>query len=229
MVARYNPRDPDALVLAAKGGHNGEMHNQNDVGNVIVHLSGESVIPDIGRGRYTRAYFGPERYQYLVNSSLGHSVPVPNGQAQLPGREHGAVLLDHRTDEALDLLSIEMKDAYPAEADLASLRRSVAMHRDGPRGWVELSDVVRFASGPGQLQSVLTTFGQVEISSSSVLLRGERGALRVEFDPAVVVPSVEVVADVDLAEGAADVRRVLLAFPQPVKEGTIRLRIDPVS
>ena len=48
-------------MLAAKGGHNGEMHNQNDVGNLIVHAFGESLVADLGRGRYTRAYFGPAR------------------------------------------------------------------------------------------------------------------------------------------------------------------------
>jgi len=227
MMARHDPEDPDALVLAAKGGHNGEMHNQNDVGNIIVHIDGESVIADIGRGRYTRAYFGPERYDHLVNQSLGHSVPVPNGQAQLRGKEHGATLLEHRADEATDLMSIEMRGAYPEEADLASLRRTVALHRDGPRGWVELVDQVRFATRPGSMESVLTTFGQVEVASAWVLLRGERGALRVAFDADVVVPRVELVKDVDLAEGATDVRRVLFAFSKPAQEGTIRLRIEP--
>jgi len=61
------------------------MHNQNDVGNFIVHVNGESVIPDVGRGRYTKAYFGPERYQHFVNSSRGHSVPIVNGCEQLAG------------------------------------------------------------------------------------------------------------------------------------------------
>ncbi len=228
MIARYNPADPNALVLAAKGGHNGEMHNQNDVGNIIVHVNGESVIADIGRGRYTRAYFGPERYEHFVNSSLGHSVPVPNGQAQVPGKEHGATLLEHRADDAIDLMAIEMKDAYPAEADLASLRRTVALHRDSPRGWVELVDEVRFATKPGTLESVLTTFGQAEINATSVLLRGERGALRVMFDSEVVTPRVEVVENVDLAEGPADVRRVIFALARPVEECVIRLRIEPI-
>ena len=40
LLARYDPADPNALVLAAKGGHNGEMHNQNDVGNFVVHFGG---------------------------------------------------------------------------------------------------------------------------------------------------------------------------------------------
>ena len=66
MVARQAPEDPGALVLATKGGHNGELHNQNDVGNVIVHVETESVISDIGRGRYTKAYFGPERYEHIA-------------------------------------------------------------------------------------------------------------------------------------------------------------------
>ena len=227
MIARYDPTDPEALVLAAKGGHNGEMHNQNDVGTVIVHVNGESVIADVGRGRYTRAYFGPERYEHFVNSSLGHSVPVPNGQAQVPGREHGAVLLEHRADGAVDRLALEIKGAYPPEADLASLRRAVALHRDPPGGWVELVDEVRFAARPGTLESVLITFGQAEIGATAVMLYGERGALRVLYDPDVVTPRVEVVEDVDLAEGPVDVRRVIFALSRPAQTGVIRLRIEP--
>jgi hypothetical protein len=227
MIARLDPQDPEALVLAAKGGHNGEMHNQNDVGNFIVHLNGESLIPDIGRGRYTGAYFGPQRYEHLVNSSLGHSVPVPNGQAQLPGKEHGSTLLEHAAGQGVDRMAIEMKDAYPPEANLASLRRTVALHRDVPRGWVEVADEVRFASGPGSLESVLTTFAQVEIGEGAVTLRGERGALRVLYDPTTVTPRVETVPDVDLAEGVSDVRRVVLALSRPVREGAIGLRIEP--
>ncbi len=227
MIARYDPADPGALVLAAKGGHNGEMHNQNDVGSIIVHVCEESVVADPGRGRYTRAYFGPERYEHFVNSSRGHSVPVPNGREQLPGREHGAELLEHRADEAIDLLRLELRGAYPGEADLASLQRTVALHREPPRGWVELADDVRFASGPGMLESVLITFGRVDMGASEVTLRGERGALRVRFDPDVVSPRVEEVRDVDLAEGPADIRRVVFAFAEPREEGTIRLRIEP--
>ena len=121
-----------------------------------------------------------------------------------------------------------MKGAYPPEADLASLRRVVALHRDPPRGWVEVADEVRFDSGPGTLESVLTTFAQVEIDQGTVSLRGERGALRVCFDPQTVTPRLETIPDVDLAEGASNVRRVVLALSQLAREGTIRLRIEPV-
>ncbi|HZO86789.1 MAG TPA: heparinase II/III family protein [Chthonomonadaceae bacterium] len=229
MIARYDPVDPNALVLAAKGGHNDEMHNHNDVGTFIVHLGGESMIADVGCGRYTRAYFSPTRYEHFAASALGHSVPVPNGQVQRPGRNYAAALREHRADATIDLLALEMKDAYPAESDLASLWRTIALHREPPRGRVELVDEVRFATAPGHLESVLTTFGQVEIGADAVLLRGEHGALRIGFDAATVTPRVEWVPQVDLAEGPRDVQRVVFALSEPAREAVIRLDIQPAG
>jgi hypothetical protein len=228
MIARLDPTDPNSLVLAAKGGHNQEMHNQNDVGSFIIHMNGESIIPDLGRGRYTLAYFGPTRYEHFVNSSRGHSVPIVNGVEQHVGREYAAAVLEHRAGSDIDLLSIDMKDVYPKEADLASLRRTVALHRDPARPWVEVTDTIRFAAGPGTCQSVLTTYAQVEIGSSSVLLRGDKGALTVSFDPAAVKPAVVVEKDVDLAGGRRDVNVITLGFIDPRREGEIRLCIEPV-
>lgn len=228
MIARDDPQQPDALVLAAKGGHNDEMHNQNDVGTFIVQVNGEAVIADIGRGRYTKAYFGPERYEHFVNQSLGHSCPVPNGQQQGIGEQYAAALLEHHADDSVDRLVLELKNAYPPEARLNSLKRTIALHREAPRGWVELVDEAAFSGGSGMLESVLTTFGRVTMDSGAVTLTGEQGALRVEYDAAVVTPRVERVEQVDLAEGRADVNRVIFAFAQPAESGVIRLRIVPV-
>jgi Heparinase II/III-like protein len=227
MIGRIDPGDSNALVLAAKGGHNAEPHNQNDVGTIIVHASGESIVADPGRGRYTRFYFGPERYDHFVNSSAGHSVPVPNGQSQLPGREHAAVLLDHQADSQHDTLALELMEAYPSAADLTSLRRSVTLQRDTSKGRIELVDQARFATAPGTLESVLITFGAVEIGPSTVRLQGDRGALAVRFDSTVVTPRLELVEKVDLAEGLTDVRRVVFGVSAPAREANIRLAIEP--
>jgi len=166
LIARFDPGDATGLVLTVKGGHNDEPHNQNDVGSFIAHLSGESIVADPGRGRYTRSYFGPQRYQHLVCTSRG---------------QYRATLQDHHADDTQDRLVLELKDAYPAEADLASLRRTLTLHRRQSRGAIQLEDVVRFASEPGRLESVLITFGQVEVGPAHVLLRGQRGSLRVVF------------------------------------------------
>ena len=229
MFARYDPSDPDALVLAAKGGHNAEMHNQNDVGAFIVHFRRESVIADPGRGRYTREYFGPKRYEHFVNSSRGHSVPVPNGCEQRTGRDAAAELLEHGTDGRVDRMVLELGAAYPPEADLASLRRTLALHREEPMGWVGLVDEVRFSSRPGTLESPLITFGTAEVKHGSVLLKGERGRLRVTFHPETVAVDVDVVEDVDLADGQTDITRVVFRTRNPVREGAIRLCIEPVG
>jgi hypothetical protein len=227
MIARQDPGDPDALVLAAKGGHNDELHNQNDVGAVIVHVGGELLVADIGRGRYTKDYFSGKRYEHLANSSLGHSVPVPNGHAQPPGRRYTARVLEHRADEAADVLELELAKAYPAEADLRSLHRTVVMHREPAPGKVELVDTVTFATRPGSCESVLTTFGEVTLEPAVVTIHGAQGTLRVRYDPAVVTARLDVVEAVDMAEGPTDVRRICFAFPEPVHTGTIRLLIEP--
>ncbi len=247
MVARRNPQDPDALVLAAKGGHNGEMHNQNDVGNFIVHLNGESVVADIGRGRYTKAYFDHRRYDHFINQSLGHSCPVPNGQMELPHSNprrgagntvindpdwvspanYASQLIEHQADNTIDLLRIEMKNVYPQEADLQSLERTIALHRDTPSGWVEVIDEVQFESQPGTLESALTTFGDVELHEGSVTLKGENASLNVSYDAQNLTARVEHIKDVDLAASERDVNRVVFAFKQPQQNGSIRLEIRP--
>lgn len=227
MVARLDPSDANALVLAAKGGHNEEMHNQNDVGNIIVHVQGESVIPDVGRGRYTKAYFGPDRYKHLVNSSLGHSVPVVNGFEQVQGRTHAAQVIAHSAGADADRLAIEMKDAYPADARLQSLKRSVTLHRNAKHGRIELVDDVVFAGGPGTVDSVITTFAAVEIGPSAVVLRGKRGALTIGFEPAAVSATVTTEHNVDLASGPADVHLVHFTLKAPAAAALIRLVIEP--
>lgn len=228
MLARYDPADRKALTLAVKGGHNEEMHNQNDVGNLIVHVDEESLIADLGRGRYTKAYFGPQRYQHFVNSSSGHSVPRPNGKEQMHGEEYAAVMLKHTSDAAQDSMTLELKGAYPADADLSSLVRTVTLHRTAPRGWVELVDEIKFSSRPGQCESVLTTFSDVRIGQDAVTIQGKQGALKVGFDPAVVSARVDLMKQVDMGLGPVDVNCIVFAFHQPVKTGQIALRIEPV-
>jgi hypothetical protein len=229
MFSRYQPENADALVLAAKGGHNEEMHNQNDVGNIVVHYKQESVIADVGSGRYTRQYFSPERYEHFACSSLGHSVPLPNGQMQLPGRSSAAQLIEHSSGDDCDVLHLELKDAYPPEAGLLSLQRRVVFHRDEPDGWVELEDRYLFEHGPASFESAVTTFGRAEIGEGAVVIHGQRGKLRVGFDPQAVAVRAELYTEVDLADGLMDVYRVVFSPRENQVSGAVRLEIVPVE
>jgi hypothetical protein len=211
------------LVLAIKGGNNHELHNQNDVGSVIVHIDGESLVADPGRGVYTRQYFGPERYTYLVNNSRGHSVPVVAGFDQPAGAEFSATVVSHDHTAERDTLRLDMTRAYPKEAGHASLQRTAVLHRADHV--VTLTDAFAFAAGPASFESVLISLAAIETGSDHVTIRGDRHALRIGFDPRIVRFALDMVPQVDLASGPADVHRLVFSPVEPVQQGEIRLTI----
>jgi putative transposase len=86
--------------------------------------------------------------------------------------------------------------AYPA-----------ALRREPPAGQIELTDEARFASRPGTLESVLITFGAVEVGEREVILHGRRAALRVACEPSPVGARVETEEAVDLRSGGRASRR----------------------
>ncbi len=230
MVSRLDPADPTTLAVAIKGGHNDEMHNQNDVGSLIVVTKGEAVIADPGRGRYSKAYFGPERYENIFASSRGHSVPVVNGHLQNPGPEHAARVVDHRHDGKADRLLLDMTAAYPQEAGLKSLTRQLDVDRATPGGQVSVTDVFAFAAGPGVFESVLVTTGKAELSAGRVVLRKGGAALEVSFDP----PALDVRAETHPGAEkqyapSIDLTRVIFAVPEPCQSGNVTLTIRPCA
>lgn len=225
MFTRQNPTDPDALVLAIKGGHNGEPHNHNDVGSFVVHVKGEAVITDLGRGRYTRAYFEPnERYNHIVCQSHGHSVPEPNGYQQNTGEAYAAQVLDYSHTETHDSITYNLTAAYPQAADVEQLTRQVTLNRNVEV--IELHDAITFAATAGTLETALITFGTVDLEENAVILQGERGQLRVAYDSQAVTVSVSVIDDVDLSDGLATIRRLAFQIKTPAMTSEIKLKIE---
>ncbi len=89
----YNRKGKYTLV--AKGGNNDEPHNHNDIGSFVIFADGKYIVDDLGWPEYDKEYFDSDkRYRnYICASSLGHSVPIVNGDAQLYGKDrHGKVL-----------------------------------------------------------------------------------------------------------------------------------------
>lgn len=74
--------------MAAKGGHNAEPHNHNDVGSFFYLIGTDVLLTDLGCGEYTRDYFSEKRYEHLCCRSLGHNVPLIDGGEQLAGAEY---------------------------------------------------------------------------------------------------------------------------------------------
>lgn len=124
------------FAFAAKGGHNDEPHNHNDLGHFVLHIGGQSVLDDLGAGEYTADYFGAKRYDLLQPSPLGHSVPVIGGQVQLPGRERAAKILRYEAKDDGVCFDLDLTSAY----DVAGLRSFVRRLRWWRMGQLELID-----------------------------------------------------------------------------------------
>lgn len=229
MISRLDPAEAGSLRLAVKGGHNDEMHNQNDVGSLIVVNGGRVVLTDPGRGRYSKAYFGPERYSNIMASSRGHSVPVVNGHGQVEGADRAATVAAHSHGAERDNLTIDLAAAYPAEAGLVELRRSVTLDRKAPGGRIELSDGFVFANGGGDFQSVLVTPLDVDVALDAVRIGDAAGGVSVRFDPQAVSVSTERHAGVEKQYApSVDLTRVLFTALGRAASGRVELEISPL-
>ncbi|MDR2483014.1 MAG: heparinase II/III-family protein [Treponema sp.] len=99
--------------FAAKGGHNDEPHNHNDVGSFIFYKKGAMFFMDLGAGEYTKDYFGGKRYEYFCVRSEGHNLPIIGGQGQKPGRAFCAGNCRMTED---GIMSLDLAPAYGIRA-----------------------------------------------------------------------------------------------------------------
>jgi len=184
--ARDDPSDPEALAVAAKGGHNAESHNHNDCGSFVVHYRGESLLTDPGGPNYFQGYFDDERYEHIAARSLGHSVPYVNGTEQAssiyPSQdgEFSARVTDVRSEGDSELFELDLAGCYPESAGLDSLDRRFALERGDP-GRVRLEDRATFADdAPGaEFESVFVSYFPMEATGDGFRVEGDRSTATV--------------------------------------------------
>jgi hypothetical protein len=173
LIAKHEFRG--ALVcFAAKGGHNGEPHNHNDLGGFLLHVGGETLLADLGRGEYTRQYFrAEERYQYLCTGSHGHSVPIVGGDYQKAGAEFAATGITVETNSDRDRMQLELAGAYGITS-LQALTREFCFTK-GECPWLRLTDSFRFASNPLSVtERFIAIYPPKMITPGKVRVKGER-------------------------------------------------------
>lgn len=103
----------DGAVLCAKGGHNAESHNHNDIGSCIYFIDDIPVLVDPGVGKYTKETFSDKRYEVALNRSDWHNTPAPNGVLQNAGRQYAAQASICEKDRGL--FSTNIARAYSLE------------------------------------------------------------------------------------------------------------------
>ncbi len=115
--------EKDGMILCAKGGHNGESHNHNDVGSFTLFWGGEPQIVDMGNATYTAKTFSDARYTLFHIRSASHNLPVIGGHEQQPGDAFRARDVQ-RTDGGLTL---DIAGAYGEEAGVTRCRRELTL------------------------------------------------------------------------------------------------------
>ena len=130
MAARSMEGTREGFYLAAKGGHNDESHNHNDIGNFIVYHNGSPVLIDVGAGNYTARTFSSERYSIWNMQSAYHNVPTINGMMQKEGRDYKGRYVEFKTHITRARLQMNLERAYPEEAAIRSWVRILTLNRD---------------------------------------------------------------------------------------------------
>ena len=129
LIARLGASAPQRLAAAIKGGCNADMHNHNDLGTYVVSLDGKVVCGDPGGEWYTARTFSSRRYDSPYLSSYGHPVPRVNGCLQPAGAAYRTKIVSTSFSDDCDRVEYDMTAAYPAEAKVASLVRTLVFDR----------------------------------------------------------------------------------------------------
>ncbi|WP_127587056.1 heparinase II/III family protein [Paenibacillus koleovorans] len=197
MVSRVK-KPEGTFCFAAKGGHNDEPHNHNDVGQFIVMAGEDTFLADMGAGLYTKPYFAPAtRYSFFCNSALGHSVPIIKGVSQSVGWASGAVVKQAEVTPGYDRFVVELQEAYEVPG-LQRLERSWTWRKqqDGGMPWLELEDTFEFATDQRDEVGAVTErficpMMPVVAEAGRVELVGTEFKLLVRYDAALMEPDVE--------------------------------------
>jgi hypothetical protein len=169
MAARSKAGTPAGLYLAAKGGHNNESHNHNDVGTFIVYYNGEPVLIDVGVETYTRKTFSSQRYEIWTMQSAYHNLPTIGAIMQAPGRKHAATNVVCTMDDKYARLQLDIADAYPGAASVKTWKRTIELERGIQ---VSITDDFRLLRENEVNLSLMTPLTVNTSSSGKILLSG---------------------------------------------------------
>lgn len=172
-------RDGAQVVLAAKAGHNGENHNQNDVGSFIVHVAGESPLCEPGRGLYSRDYFSPKRYENIFASSFGHSVPRIGGALQSAGAEFRGDIVAYDASGRDKRVAMTIHKAYQVPGLEEALR---SFHLDAATAEIVLEDRFTFSGNPQPVEEAFVTWLPTSVSGKTAMVVGEKHILQLEIE-----------------------------------------------
>lgn len=186
----------DGFFFAAKGGHNAESHNHNDLGSCVLYINGKPCLIDLGRETYTAKTFSSTRYEIWTMQSQFHNLPKINGYDQLAGRNYKATNGQFSADKKRVKFSTDIAAAYPKEAGINKWERSYQLDR-GKRFIIK--DQYVFSHMPENSSTLnFVTYCKVSQNKPGTLtLQGEDYTLELTYNAKTTDPAIELIPVTD--------------------------------
>jgi hypothetical protein len=229
MAAREREGSDQGLYLGAKGGHNNESHNHNDVGHFVVYCDGQPVLVDAGVGTYTAKTFSDQRYEIWTMQSAYHNLPTVNGVQQHEGEEFRASDVSYRADDHASAFILNIAYAYPKAAGITSWQRTCRLLRGAtPKAEIVEDFALARPSHDIALSLITPCFPQLR-AEGAIALPLPSGGVRLTFDAASLTASVERISlDDDNLRSAwgEQLFRILLRSKASTAKATWTLRVE---
>lgn len=188
-AARSHQGSSDGLYFAAKGGHNAESHNHNDVGEFIVYANGKPLLIDPGNATYTSKSFNNERYtQWNVQSGF-HNVPKINGTEQHEGKSFMARNVKNAISAGRVHFELDIAEAYPQEAGIEKWKRSIDFWRGKS---IQVTERYQFGSMPSApTEIMLMAIARPWIENDRILFNIDNEVYEIKYSPLKLSAAVE--------------------------------------
>lgn len=213
------------LYVAAKGGHNDENHNHNDVGNFIVYDNAKPVIIDIGVGTYTAQTFSKQRYELFNCRSAYHNVPLINGMEQQQGAAYHAKEVTCSYNDKRATFSLDIAQAYPNAAAVNKWERTVILNRGENVTVTENYELKKYLR-PSQI--ILVCCEEARETEAGVIAIGDKH--QIQFDDKQLHASIEkMVYDDTIIRKAwknKNLYRIILTIQSRMPKGSVSYTIQ---
>jgi hypothetical protein len=227
--ARDKEGSTEGYYFCAKGGHNAESHNHNDLGTCVLYFDSKPCLVDIGRETYTAKTFSGRRYEIWTMQSGYHQLPKINGVDQMQGRNYVAKNTSFSADAKKAIFSVDIADAYPDEAKVKSWERTYRLDRGDKFTISDNYELEEVVNEPTTL-NFITSNKVSDNGNGTIDLKGDGFTLQMEYDNKKMNLKIEEIPITDdkLQRYWETITRIVLEVKEPKLKGKNQVIISEI-
>ena len=229
--ARDKAGSTEGFFFAAKGGHNNESHNHNDIGTCVLYFDGKPCLIDIGRENYVALTFSSRRYEIWTMQSQYHNLPKINGIEQMQGRQYEAKNTTFSISGNKVVFSTDISGAYTKEAGVEKWVRNYRLDRGKKFTISDNYELSELGNDPSTM-NFISSCKVTEVATGVLRLEGNDFTLEMKYNPGSVSPVIDFneVTDTKLQNYWPDgITRIIFTVINPGLKGKNQIEITELS